>query len=266
MANATDIAAHAAAAPPTRIAIRRIDGTDINAALKAGWADFLAIPTQLVFLCVLYPIVGLLAGRAAFDDALMPLVWPLVAGLSLLGPICAVGLYEISRRREAGLPASAMNALDVVRSPALPQIAAMGAVLVGIFIAWLIAAHVLYRATLAPLGITGIGALLSASLGTSQGWTMLLLGNLIGGAFAAVVLCISAISIPLMLHRHVSLPAAIQVSLRVARDNPATMARWGLTVAVLLLVGALPLFIGLAVVMPLLGHATWHLYRRAVVG
>jgi uncharacterized membrane protein len=266
MTSATDFPIHATAIPPSRVAIRRIDASDIRAALAAGWADFQAIPTQLVFLCILYPVVGLLAGRAAFHDALMPLVWPLVAGLSLLGPICAVGLYEISRRREAGLPASAMNALDVLRSPALPQVAAMGAVLVAIFVAWLIAAHVLYRTTLAPLGITGIGALMDAALTTRQGWTMLILGNLIGGAFATVVLCISAISIPLMLHRHVSLPAAIQVSLRVARDNPATMARWGLTVALLLAIGSAPLFIGLAVVMPLLGHATWHLYRRAVVG
>jgi uncharacterized membrane protein len=93
---------------------------------------------------------------------------------------------------------------------------------------------------------------------------MLLVGNIVGFGFAALVLAISAVSIPLLLDRHVSLPAAIQVSLRIARDNPRTMALWGLTVAVTLALGALPLFIGLAVAMPLLGHATWHLYRRAV--
>lgn len=248
-----------------RIALRRIGFADLRAALAAGWDDFMAIPTQLVFLGLLYPIVGLLAARAMLHDDLMPLVWPLVAGLSLLGPICAVGLYEISRRREAGLPVSARNALDVLKSPALPQLAAMGGLLLALFLAWVFVAHRIWRITLEPMAISGWQGFMDALFQTHAGTILLVWGNLAGFGFALVVLAISAVSIPLMLDRHVSLAQAIQVSVRVVRDNPVTMAAWGLVVAAILALGSLPLFIGLAVAMPLLGHATWHLYRRVVV-
>lgn len=250
--------------PVRRIALHRITIADLRAALAAGWDDFMAIPTQLIFLCLLYPVVGLLAGRAAFDDSLMPLVWPMVAGLSLMGPICAVGLYEISRRREAGLPVSARNAFDVLKSPALPQIAAMGGLLLALFLAWVFVAHRIWRITLGPMAISGWQAFMDALFQTHAGTILLVWGNLAGFGFALVVLGISAVSIPLMLDRHVSLAQAIQVSLRVVRDNPVVMAVWGLIVAALLALGSLPLFIGLAVVIPVLGHATWHLYRRIV--
>jgi len=264
MSTITSEAAYATAGQPQRIALRRISIADLRAALAEGWDDFLAIPTQLIFLCLLYPIIGLIAGRAAFNDALMPLVWPVVAGLSLMGPVCAVGLYEISRRREAGLEASARNAFDVLKSPALPQIAAMGALLLGLFLAWVFVADRIWRITLGPMAISGWQGVMDALFQTHAGTILLVWGNLAGFAFALVVLCISAVSIPLMLDRHVSLAQAIQVSLRVVRDNPVVMAVWGLIVALLLALGSLPLFIGLAVVVPVLGHATWHLYRRIV--
>lgn len=248
-----------------RITLRRIAIADLRGALADGWADFQAIPTQLIFLGLLYPVVGLLAARAAFNDALMPLVWPLIAGLSLMGPVCAVGLYEISRRRQAGLPVSAGSAFDVLKSPALPQIAAMGGLLLGLFMAWLFVAYRIWSITLGPMAISGWQGLVDALLRTHAGTILLVWGNLAGFGFAVVVLAISTVSIPLMLDRHVGLAQAIQVSLQVMRDNPRTMAAWGLIVAVVLALGCLPLFIGLAVAMPLLGHATWHLYRRVVV-
>jgi uncharacterized membrane protein len=250
--------------PDQAIGVRRIAVADLRAALAAGWDDFRAIPTQLIFLCLLYPVVGLLAGRAAFDDDLMPLVWPLVAGLSLMGPICAVGLYEISRRREAGLPASAANVLDVLKSPALPQIAAMGGLLLALFLAWVFVADRIWRVTLEPMHISGWQGMSDALLQTYAGRRLIIWGNLAGFGFALVVLTISAVSIPLMLDRNVGLAQAIQVSIRVMQTNPITMALWGLIVAALLALGSLPLFIGLAITMPVLGHATWHLYRRAV--
>ena len=117
-------------------AIRRIGTADLRQALRQGWDDFLAIPTQLVFLCVLYPIVGLVAARAFSGGDLLPLLWPLVAGLSLVGPVAAVGLYEISRRREAGEEVSWLTAFAVLRHPNLPQIAMLGIMLMAIFVAW----------------------------------------------------------------------------------------------------------------------------------
>lgn len=266
MAITTTLPAAGAPAPlSTRVALRPLVAADLRAALADGWNDFRAAPTQLVFLCVLYPLVGLIAARAALHESLLPLLWPMAAGLSLMGPICAVGLYAISRRREAGEAASAAHAFDVLKSPALPQLVVMGGILTGLFVLWLIAARVIYALTMEPLGITGIGGLLHAAFTTRQGLWLLLAGNLAGFGFAAVVLAIGTFSIPLLLDRNVSLPASIAVSVRLARENPGAMAGWGMLVAAVLAAGALALFIGLAVAMPVLGHATWHLYRRAVV-
>lgn len=243
-------------------AIRRIGLHDVTTALARGIADFKAIPTQLVFLCLLYPVVGLIAARAATDD-LLPLLFPLTAGLSLMGPVLAVGLYELSRRREAGQPVSWLNAFDVLRSPAIASIAGMGVLLLIIFVAWILAARAIFAATIgtAPGTLAGFT---NTVLHTAGGHSLIIIGNFVGLAFAAVVLAISAVSIPMLLDRNCSVGTAIATSLRTVARNPVPMAAWGLIVAALLALGSLPLFIGLAVTMPILGHATWHLYRRVV--
>jgi uncharacterized membrane protein len=250
----------AATAPVT---IRRIGTGDLGEALARGWRDFLATPTQLVFLCVLYPIVGLVAARAMSGGELLPLLFPLVAGLSLVGPVAAVGLYEISRRREAGQPAGWLNAFDVLRSPALFSIALVGVLLMAIFVAWLATARAIFDATIG-IAPASIGELLRLAFTTPEGYWLILLGNGIGFLFAVAVLMLTVVSVPMLLDRNPGVGVAIQTSIRACLKNPMPMAVWGLIVAVLLLLGSLPAFIGLAVVMPLLGHATWHLYRRVV--
>ena len=250
----------------TRLAtpsVRHIGVADVRAALAAGWADFLAIPTQLVFLCVLYPIVGLVAARAAVGTDLMPLLFPLVAGIALLGPVLAVGVYELSRRREAGEPVSWLNAFDVLRSPAIFPIAAMGVFLLVIFSAWVGTARLIYAATLGDSPASA-GAFVNSVLSTGAGWEMMIIGNLVGAAFAVVVLMLTVVSVPMMLDRNVSPIEAVQTSLRAVMLNPGPMALWGVIVGATLLAGSIPLFIGLAIAMPVLGHATWHLYRRLV--
>ncbi|MCO6417253.1 DUF2189 domain-containing protein [Siccirubricoccus sp. KC 17139] len=243
--------------------IRRIGLADLRDALAAGIEDFLETPTQLIFLCVLYPLVGLVAARVMSGGELLPLLWPLVAGLSLVGPVAAVGLYEISRRREQGLPASWLNAFDVLRSPAFPSIAGVGLLLAIIFIAWLFAARAIYDATIGTPP-AGLGDLLRLAFTTSEGHRLILLGNGVGALFAILVLALTVVSVPMLLDRNVPLAEAIRTSLRVCAANPGPMAVWGVIVAVLLLLGMLPAFIGLAIAMPVLGHATWHLYRRCV--
>ena len=244
--------------------VRRIGTTDIWQALRAGWADFLVIPTQLVFLCILYPIMGLVAARAATNDSVLPLLFPLLAGLSLLGPVLAVGIYELSRRREAGLPVMWQNAFGVLRSPSLLGIAAIGMMLLAIFIAWIVAAKLILFATLGTDTFASIDAFRQDVLGTPAGWRLIVIGNLVGLAFAALVLTLTVVSVPMLLDRAISPVVAVQTSIRVVRTNPAAMGLWGLIVAVSLLLGCIPLFIGLAVAMPVLGHATWHLYRRVI--
>ena len=244
--------------------IRQIGWPDLKGALADGYADFMAIPTQLVFLCLIYPVVGFAAARAA-DGAFLPMLFPLTAGLSLMGPLLAVGTYEISRRREAGLPVSWLNAFSVLRSPAIVSLIMMGFLLLAVFFIWLGCARAIYAATVGPETPSSIGGLIATALQTPGGHQLVIWGNLAGLLFAIVVLAISVISIPMLLDRQCSPFVAILTSVRAVTRNPATMAVWGLIVAGLLAAGSIPFFVGLAVVMPILGHATWHLYRRTVV-
>lgn len=243
--------------------IRRIGLPDLRQALAKGWEDFFATPTQLIFLCVLYPIVGLVAARMLAGDDTIQLIFPLVAGLSLVGPVAAVGLYEISRRRERGQPANWLNAFDVLRDPAFLSIAAVGLLLTVIFVAWLAAARMIFEATVGAVP-GSFDALAQAVFQTPEGHRLILLGNLVGFGFAVVVLMLTVVSVPLLLDRNTGIAVALRTSIRACLANPLPMAVWGLIVAVLLVLGSLPAFIGLAVVMPVLGHATWHLYRRVV--
>lgn len=246
--------------------VRTIGFSDIRIALAKGYDDFMEMPTQLVFLGIIYPIVGFVAARAASGGALLPLLYPLVAGLSLMGPIAAIGIYELSRRHEKGLPTTWLNTFDVLRSPAIGSIAALGVVMCAIFVAWLFAAQAVYRATVGDELPSSFWALLGQVLTTGAGWKLILWGNVVGFFFALLVLMLTVVSFPLLLDRDVGLRVAVRTSMRAVLRNPVPMAAWGVIVAILLALGCLPLFVGLAVVMPLLGHATWHLYRRVVEG
>ena len=245
--------------------IRRIGFGDLRAALSEGLSDFAAIPTQLVFLCILYPIIGLVAARSAGDETLLPLLFPLVAGLSLMGPLLAVGIYELSRRRDAGLPLSWLDAFRVFRSPSMPSIAALGAVLLAVFVAWLLAARAIYVLTVGSVPLASVGDLAQHVLNSPAAWQLVVLGNLIGLLFAAFVLAMSVTSFPMLLDRNVGPVVAVRTSFRAVAANPVVMAAWGLVVVGALALGSLPVFLGLAVVMPVLGHATWRLYRKVIV-
>jgi uncharacterized membrane protein len=250
---------------PAAPAIRRIGPADLFDALARGWEDFTAMPSHGIFLCVIYPALGIAIAGLTFGFAILPLLFPLAAGFALIGPIAAIGLYELSRRREAGVNASATDALDVLHSPSLGPIVALGALLMVIFLTWVETAHAIYVANFGYAPPESLAQFAHDVLFTRQGWTLILVGNFVGFLFAVVVLTISAVSFPLLLDRDVGAAVALLTSVRVVLANPLTMGLWGLIVAALLLIGSLPLFIGLAVTLPLLGHATWHLYRKAVV-
>lgn len=244
--------------------VRTIGMSDLTAALRQGWHDFTSMPSHAVFLVIIYPIVGIVLVQLTFGYAILPFLFPLAAGFALIGPIAALGLYELSRRREAGLETSASNAFDVLHSPSIGAIAALGCLLVAIFVAWIAIAHAIYIANFGYAMPTSFGRFVSDLLTTTAGWSLIVVGNAVGFLFAVVALTISAVSFPLLLDRDVGAAIALTTSLRLVAKNPATMAVWGLMVAALLLLGSIPLFIGLAVVIPVLGHATWHLYRRAI--
>ncbi len=251
---------HSAVAEPR---IRRLTGNDLRLALLEGIEDFKAIPTQLVFVGLLYPVIALVAARAAVGD-LLPLLFPLLTGLSLMGPVVAVGLYEISRRREAGLAVSWTTGFEVLRSPAIGSIVFMALALLAIFALWVLVAQAIYTAVMGTAIASGMGDFARSVMQTDAGHRLIVLGNLVGAGFAVVVLSISVVSLPMLLDRNCGVALAVRTSLRAVLRNPVVMAAWGVIVAVLLVAGSVPAFVGLAVVMPVLGHATWHLYRRVV--
>ena len=245
---------------------RRITLADLRHALARGIDDFAAFRSDVVFLVFVYPLAGLVLARLMFGYGLLPLLFPLASGFALIGPIAAVGLYEMSRRREAGAEEVGWaDALAVFRSPAFGSIVLFGLLLLAIFAVWIGVASAIYDLTLGPKPPVSAAAFVHDVLTTESGWTMIGLGIGIGFLFAVGVLAISAVSVPLLLDRDVGLFAAIGASLRAVLANPGPMAVWGLIVAAGLVLGTAPLFLGLIFVMPVLGHATWHLYRRVVV-
>jgi uncharacterized membrane protein len=250
---------------PLQPVVRRISTSDLYHALARGYDDLAAFPSYAVFLCVIYPLLGiLLIGLTSGTLSLLPLAFPIAAGFALVGPIAAIGLYELSRRREAGLDSSPRHVLDVLHSPSLGGIIALSVLLMAIYLIWLVVAYALYIVIFGYSAPTSIEQFITDLLTTQRGWTLIIARIGIGFLFAALVLSISAISFPLLLDRDVGAAEAMHTSLRVMAMNPLPMALWGLIVAALLVIGSIPFFLGLAVVLPLLGHATWHLYRRTV--
>ena len=249
---------------PARPVVRHITPADLLQALARGLDDFSAMPSHAVFLCLIYPLLGLWLISLTSGYSMLPLAFPLAAGFALIGPLAAIGLYELSRRREAGLDTSSSHAFDVLRSPSLGAIVVLGVLLMAIFLIWLAVAEAIYVANFGYAAPASIRHFVEAVLTTTPGWHLIVVGTGVGFLFAALVLTISAVSFPLLLDRDVGAAVALFTSIRVVIANPLTMALWGLIVAALLVIGSLPFFLGLTVVMPVLGHATWHLYRKAV--
>ena len=245
-------------------AIRRIRVGDLGDVLAKGLDDFAAYRTDVIFLCVFYPLVGLVLARLAFGYDLLPLIFPLASGFALVGPFAAVGLEEMSRRREAGMAVTWADAFGVFRSPSFGAIVVLGLVLMAIFLLWLLAAEAIYQITLGPAPPVSLGGFVHDVLSTPTGWTMIGLGFGAGFLFALLVLAISVVSFPLLLDQEVGVDTAVLTSIRAVFANPGPMATWGLIVASGLVIASIPFFLGLIIVMPVLGHATWHLYRRIV--
>jgi uncharacterized membrane protein len=245
--------------------VRKIGIGDLKDALAKGVDDFWAMPTHVIYLSIIYPLIGLTLARWTFSYAVLPMLFPLAAGFALVGPFAAIGLYELSRRREQGLDASWDHAFGVLQSRSIGGIVALGVALMIVFVLWVATAQAIYIATFGYQPAATIPHFIEQLFTTRAGWMLIIIGNGIGFLFAVMVLAVSVVSFPLLLDRDVGAATAVITSVRAVLANPIPMALWGLIVACLLVLGSLPLFLGLAIVLPVLGHATWHLYRKVVV-
>lgn len=245
-------------------AVKRIGFSDVFDALRLGLSDFWENPSHYAFICLVYPIVGVVLLTWTSGGNVVQLVYPLLTGFALLGPIAAIGLYEISRRREQNLDTSWRHAFDVRHSPAVPAILMLGVLLLVLFVAWMLVAQSIYEWLFGAALPASLFGFIEDVLTTQRGWALIIIGNAVGLVFAAVALCTTVIAFPLLLDRNVGVYAAIGTSIRAVQANPLPMVLWGLIVSAALLIGAIPMLIGLAVVIPVLGHSTWHLYRKVV--
>lgn len=259
------------AATPPIPAIRNITIHDLFDALAKGIEDAKAKPSFVPFVIGIYPLVSVIAIMVLFNYDYLPLLFPVVSGTVLIGPFVTIALCEVSRRRERGLNYAELEGYNFFGAPAIKDILLLGLLMIGLFLFWLATAMTLYGMTVGdewrtvPSAPDSMVEFARTLFSTSGGWTLIVLGNLFGLFFAVISLCVGTVSFPLLLDRDVSIGVAVRTSIAAVKQNPVNMAVWGLIVVVLLIAGAIPFLAGLAVVVPVLGHATWHLYRRSVV-
>jgi len=246
------------------IPVRTITDGDLRSSLRQGWEDFRDLRGDLVFAGLIYTLIGLAAVVMTTSRPLMPFFFPVVAGVALMGPVAAVGFYELARRREKGEEVHWFNFLDVRKRPSIDDMGMVAGLLLLIFFCWLLAAGVLYGLIFGWATPTSVGGFLSMVFTTPRGWALIASGLVVGAVFGWLVLALSVASLPMLVDCDVSAAEAVSASWRASHANKSEMVRWGIIVAGLLVLGSIPLFVGLAFVLPWLGYSTWHLYTRLI--
>ncbi|WP_333817479.1 DUF2189 domain-containing protein [Tabrizicola sp.] len=249
--------------PPAAPEINEVDASDLRASLALGWQDFRRAPLLGLAFAAVYVLGGWLIAFAMTAKGQLWWTLPASAGFPILGPFIACGFYEISRRLEAGEPLVASQIFGVIFRQKDRQIPAIAAVIVVYFLFWNFLSHMIFALFLGNAVMTNVSSSLAVFL-SPQGLTMLAFGTAVGAAFATLLFCLTVVSLPMLLDREVDFVTAMLTSFALVRENPAVMLGWGALIAVCLFLGMLPGFLGLFLVLPLFGHASWHLYRRAI--
>ncbi|MFN0262672.1 DUF2189 domain-containing protein [Tepidamorphus sp. 3E244] len=248
--------------PPPKV--RSFTFSDVIAAAGKGMADFRKAPAMSLMFGAIYALGGI---AVLLTATLLEMPWisyPLATGFVLLGPFAAVGLYEISRRLEAGEPLVVKDVLLVIYDQRSREIGFMSFVVLFFFIMWMYQIRLLLALFLGFEPIDTFAGFLHTVFTTGPGLMFLVVGHVVGAVLSLILFSISVISFPILLDREVDFITAMVTSVQTVVKNPVAMLGWAFIVVCLLLVATLPMFIGMVVVLPILGHATWHLYRLAV--
>jgi uncharacterized membrane protein len=243
--------------------VRPVAATDIAEALVEGLRDFQALPLYGLALGALYAAGGIAIILCLTAFGMAYLAYPLAAGFALIGPFVAIGLYEVSRRRETGQPVSFGAIWSTIRSRS--EIGWMAFVTLFVFVAWMYQVWLLISLLLGPhASFSTLQEFMTVVLTTKEGLLFLAIGNAVGALLSLILFSLTVVSFPLLLEREVDFVTAMVTSVRAVVTNPLPMIGWAAVIVMLLIVSALPYFLGLVVTLPVLGHATWHLYKRIV--
>ena len=242
--------------------VRSISFHDLRDVLKAGWSDFMAEPMFGLLFSAIYVIGGISLVAFVIFLRVPWLVYPLVIGFALIGPFVATGLYEVSRRREQAKPVIWSQVLGVIWLQRRRELGWMAFVMLFVFWVWMYQVRTLVAVFFGSQGFATFGGFLMAVFTTPNGWTFLVVGHLVGAIIAMVLYSLTVVSCPLLLERNVDFVTAMITSIKAVIQSPVPMMLWGLIIIASVVVAAIPAFLGLLFVLPIFGHATWHLYRR----
>lgn len=251
------------APPPAAPEITLLDLSDLRESLASGWHDFRRAPALGLAFSVVYVLGGWLIFWAMTTKGQIWWTLPASAGFPILGPFIACGFYEISRRLETGEPLTPGAIFGVIFRQKDRQVPAMAAVIVVYFLFWNFLSHMIFALFLGNATMINVSSSLEVFL-SPAGLTMLAFGTVVGAAFATLLFSLTVVSLPMLLDREVDFVTAMLTSFALVRENPLLMLGWGGLIAISLFLGMIPAFLGLFVVLPLFGHASWHLYRRAI--
>ncbi len=240
-----------------------IDTGAIGRALRAGWQDFRRAPAFGLFFAAFYVAGGLVLTAVALLSGQEWWLLPFVVGFPLIAPFAAVGLYEVSRRLERGQPLEWREVLGVVFAQKDRQIPSMAMMILLIFMFWVFVAHTTFALFMGLSSLTNITSS-PEILFQGRGFMMLATGTVIGAIFAGTLFAITVVGLPLILDREIDLVSATIVSFRAVAMNPLVMLGWAIQILLLLFLAFIPAFLGLFIVLPVLGHASWHMYRELI--
>jgi uncharacterized membrane protein len=249
---------------PPAVKINPIYVVDVKQALAEGWRDFTRAPLIGLFFGAIYAAGGIAIWLLLSVYHEPWWIIPIAVGFPLIGPFVAVGLYETSRRLEAGQPLHFGEILTVIFAQRKRQVAWMAFVVLFIFWMWLYEVRMLLAIFLGFKSFSSIEAFLQVATTTPEGIGFLIVGTGVGAFISFVLFCTTVVAIPLLLDREIDLITAIITSFKAVFQNPVPMIAWGITIVVLTFVALLPMFLGLLIILPVLGHATWHLFTKVV--